>query len=703
MAIESIQIRRCSGYMPSTTPRCRPPIGSAQRLIRATIPDPTCRFDRVSPPSPETTGAPWLAAPGQVARWRLATIRETGFRVCRHVLHPGDFRMPDSVVTFRRTWPAATLPRRWTMRLFAVGSVQLRCQGRLVHHGVVPNGGVTLHLTTGTEPVSIQAIVATRGEPALLRLTGSGLANGAGWECTADAMRWLPAQAYAPRLDRLPPHRGDLPTVRLRARRRGDGLWDFDRTILATPRLTGAVRAIAVGESPSEALCRDDTSHEQDVRLHRTGSVATTAEPVAFRYLRADGATRRVEAEAVFAPVAWRGAFACSDARLNAIWAGSAYTLRLCNQGLLLDGLKRDRMPWVGDLALSVLIDAYTFTSTDAVRDTITALASGGIRSCHLNGIVDYSLWWPIAVELHRQHAGDDAWTAARWPEARLLLADLASRRDGDGWLRQQPGDWLFLDWAEIPKDGINLPLQMLDLWCRRSCAALAAAAGDATAAQRLRREADDLTRRLQRAAWRAGAWRAGLDRTAPPSRHAAFLAHLAGAVPARLARRTVAQLLDPATPPVGTPYMAALEALALTSLGQAPEAVSRLAALWGGMLDRGATTMWEAYDARQDGDEQYAFYGRPFAKSLCHAWSAGPAMLLPRAVFGLHPLTAGWRETAVAPALGFLDWACATVPTPAGLIQVEADRRGSTLTLPAGIAAQSAGRRLAGGRSHRL
>jgi alpha-L-rhamnosidase len=681
----------------------RPPIGSAPRLIRATITDPTCRFGRVSPPSPETTGAPWLAAPGQVALWRLAAIRETGFRVCRHVLHPGDFRMPDSVVTFRRTWPAGTLPRRWTVRLSAVGSVQVRCQGRLVHHGFVPEAGVTLRLATGPEPVGLHVIVATRGEPALLRLTGSGLADGSDWECTTDAMHWQPAQAHAPRRDGLPPHRGDPPTVRLRAQRRADGLWDVGRTILARPRLSGTVRSIAVGESPSEANCRDDASHEQDVRLQRAGGIATTAAPVAFRYLRSDGAARRVEAEAVFTPVAWRGAFACSDARLNAIWAGSAYTLRLCNQGLLLDGLKRDRMPWVGDLALSVLVDAYTFTSQATVRDTITALASGGIRSCHLNGIVDYSLWWPIAVDLHRLHAGDDAWTAARWGDVRHLLADLAARRDGDGWLRQQPGDWLFLDWAEIPKEGINLPLQMLDLWCRRSCANLAAGAGDATAALRLQRETDALARRLQRSAWRAGAWRARLDRAAPPSRHAAFLAYLAGAVPARLAGRTVTQILDPATPPVGTPYMAALEALALTGLRQAPQAVARLASVWGGMLDRGATTMWEAYDARQDGDEQYAFYGRPFAKSLCHAWSAGPAMLLPRAVFGMHPLAAGWRETAVAPALGDLDWACATVPTPAGLIHIEADRRGATLTLPDGVTAHCSGRRLAGGRSHRL
>jgi alpha-L-rhamnosidase len=689
--------------MKATTLRRRPSVGSAFRLIRPHILDPTCRGVEQSPPNADTDGTPWLAAPGQIARWRLAVIRETGFRVCRNVLHPGDFRLPDSVVTFRRTLPAGKLPQRWRVQLMAVGCVQLRCRGRLVYHGYVGNGGVCLLLHPGPEAVPLQAIVATRGEPALLRLDGRGLIDGSGWECSTDAMHWQPVESHAPRCDGFPPHNAPLPTVLLRAQRQADGLWDFGRTILARPRLSGAVRSIVVGESPSEAHCTDDTCNEQDTRLQHVGQIATTTEPVAFRYLRVDGNPRKVEAEAVYAPVAWRGAFACSDERLNAIWAASAYTLRLCNQGLLLDGLKRDRMPWVGDLALSVLVDAYTFTSRDAVRGTLTAVASGGIRSCHLNGIVDYSLWWPIAVELYRRHSGDDAWTAARWSEARILLADLERRRDGNGWLRQQPGDWLFLDWAEIPKKGLNLPLQMLDLWCRRSCAGLATGAGDMVSARRLTREADVLSCRLQQTAWRAGAWRAGPGRNAQPSRHAALLAQLAGAVSTPLARGTAAQLLNSTIPPVGTPYMAALEALALTELGCAALSVSRITAVWGGMLDRGATTMWEAYDASQEGDEQYAFYGRPFAKSLCHAWSAGPAMLLPRAVFGLRPLQPGWRELAIAPVLGHLAWACATVPTSHGTIHVEADPTGVTLTLPKGITAVYNRRRLNGGRSYDL
>lgn len=669
----------------------RPPVASALRLARHAIPDPTCRPGRIAPAPAPTGGPPWLAGPGQVARFRLACIREEGFRVCRDVFHPGDFAMPDSVATFRRAWPGG----RRRVRLFATGAVQLRLGGRLVHHGPVPKRGVALVLAAD-DAVELKAVVATRGEPALLRLAGT---DADGWEVAVDAVHWQPAEAHPARRDGVPPHLAPLPTVRLRARR-NDGLWDFGRTILARPRLPAGVRTITVGESPAEA--RAGHGAEQDVRLVRDGACRSTAAPVAFRYLRAEGASA-VAADAVFAPRAWRGAFACSDRRLDRIWGASAYTLRLCDQGLLLDGVKRDRMPWVGDLALSVLVDAYTFAATGSVRDTIAALGAAGIGRCHLNGIIDYSLWWPVAIDLHRRHAGDDAWSAARWPEVRRLLAELAARRDGDGWLRPRPGDWLFLDWAPLPKDGVVVPLQLLDLWCRRSAAALAAAAGDAAQARALEREADVLAARLRRCAWRAGAWRATLDRSAVPSRHAALLAQLAGAVPPALARGTAAQLLGEASTPVGTPYMAALQELALIQLGRSPAAVQRVRSYWGGMLDQGATTMWEAYDPVQRGAEHLAFYGRPFGKSLCHAWGAGPAMLLPRAVLGLRPLAPGWREAAVAPALGDLDWACATVPTPHGELHVEADRDGCTVTAPRGVTVAAGGRRLPGGRSHRV
>ena len=67
----------------------------------------------------------------------------------------------------------------------------------------------------------------------------------------------------------------------------------------------------------------------------------------------------------------------------------------------MVDGLKRDRMPWVGDQAISILANAHSFGDATIAYDSHLAL--GSPRNGYVNGISDYSLWWLIAADLlHR-------------------------------------------------------------------------------------------------------------------------------------------------------------------------------------------------------------------------------------------------------------------------------------------------------------
>ena len=76
-----------------------------------------------------------------------------------------------------------------------------------------------------------------------------------------------------------------------------------------------------------------------------------------FRFVRIDllEPNRRLQLKEATAVLRYRdlpytGSFRCSDQRLDSIWATGAYTVHLCMQEYLWDGIKRDRAIWLGDM-----------------------------------------------------------------------------------------------------------------------------------------------------------------------------------------------------------------------------------------------------------------------------------------------------------------------------------------------------------------
>ena len=98
--------------------------------------------------------------------------------------------------------------------------------------------------------------------------------------------------------------------------------------------------------------------------------------------------------------------------------------------------------------------------------------------------------------------------------------------------------------------------------------------------------------------------------------------------------------LENPEIPPITTPYFQFFELEALCRLGRLARVMQTIRSYWGGMLSCGATTFWEEYDPAKPLEAQYAMYGDPYGKSLCHAWAASPIYLLARYFVGLrlHP-----------------------------------------------------------------
>src|SRR5690606_8579615 len=116
-------------------------------------------------------------------------------------------------------------------------------------------------------------------------------------------------------------------------------------------------------------------------------------------------------------------------------------------------------------------------------------------------------------------------------------------------------------------------------------------------------------------------------------------------------------------------------ELAALCEVGEKGRAIDYVRDYWGGMLKAGATSFWETFDPNEQGDERYAMYGRPFGKSLCHAWGANPVYLFGKYLLGVRPLSPGYDTYEIEPSLAGLNWIKGRVPTPMGFIEVYMDQ----------------------------
>ena len=121
-----------------------------------------------------------------------------------------------------------------------------------------------------------------------------------------------------------------------------------------------------------------------------------------------------------------------------------------------------------------------------------------------------------------------------------------------------------------------------------------------------------------------------------------------------------------------------------LFRLGYAAEAITLMAdptspRSWSNMLRRGATITMETWD-------DYEVKGRDWN----HAWGTAPLNVIPREMFGIKPLSPGFKTFSLKPDMGFLDHAAITQPTLQGVISVSLRREGEEkgileVTVPAG------------------
>lgn len=663
---------------------------NAHRKSGFAIVDPLYNAERQSPEyNLKSEGAPWIYGPSELECWRLQLLRERKDIAELKVGYPGNFHNAYNSGSFRlRLRGQKNTP---TLSFRAVGKGKVYADDKEIFQINANDSVRTLTLPPHKSINELRFELSTTAEPpALLILDGPFSTTNPSWEWKAEPESWQPAYQFAQTKSDVPPHQLEYSEITLYPESKDGELYDFGRELFGYISVKNPAKPkISVGESRYEALDTLNQVLEQSLEMVQT-KIGTwkSKSPLAFRYLYTDVLNiKDIQCNAIFSPACYKGAFACSDSMLTRIWMNSAYTLRLCINDFLIDGIKRDRLPWTGDMAMSMMANAYTFGDPEIVRRSLTVLGREGIAQTDINGVIDYSLWWIIAQDQYQLYFGDPSHLKREWPRIKETLDLLQSRCDSSGFLI--PGKrWLFIDWVDQEK---WTALQILWWWTQQCGTQLAHRVGDTQTAIRWQNVSMTLKENLLKASWSEdkGLWLGNPEFPERMSRHANFLAVISGLATPDQFEGIRNMLTNKENNPVGTPYMAGFENIALARLGDNQHMINQVKDYWGGMLNQGATTFWEAYDPNQHGKEQYAFYGRPYAKSLCHAWSAGPAAFLPSEIFGLQPLEDGWKRFSVKPNLGSLKWASVTVPTAFGNIVIDVDGNYTYIEFPAGTIAE--------------
>ena len=443
---------------------------------------------------------------------------------------------------------------------------------------------------------------------------------------------------------------------------------------------------ITLGESVSEAMSsvpgstatNDHSIRDFELLLPWLGTVETGNS--GFRFVKIELLEnnrelklKEIRAIAVQRDIPWLGSFKSSDERLNQIWQTGAYTVYLNMQNFLWDGIKRDRLVWVGDMHPEIMTMLSVFGYNEVVPKSLDLIRDITKLPEYMNGISSYSMWWILIQYQWYMNNGDLKYLEKNQDYIYSTLNLLEKKIDSSG--KENLDGMRFLDWPTSPNtQAIHAGLQSLMIMTFDAGRKIAGALKDNEKEKQFSRTVQLLKKHIP---------------DPNNNKSGAALLALSGLEDAKKINQDYLSL-DP-TEGISTFYgYYVLQARAMA--GDYEGAIDLIRTYWGGMIDLGATTFWEDFDlkwkenagrideitpeGKVDVHVQYGNYCyKGLRNSFCHGWASGPTAWLSEHVLGITVLEAGCRKVKIEPHLGDLKWVEGTYPTPYGIISVHHER----------------------------
>lgn len=442
-------------------------------------------------------------------------------------------------------------------------------------------------------------------------------------------------------------------------------------------------------------------------------------------------------------PDTFTGWFDCSDADLTQWWYDAVYTNDLTTDvfraddteprnasspGLLgkvvlFDGAKRDRDPYVGDLAVAAPTLFLSHDNPLAARNVLADLADhqrgdGWIPPASINNytlrLFDYPLWWVVCSSDLVLYTGDTDYLATYYPNlVRVLDTYYPNATNAAGLVQKGLGNSSgYGDYAFLPRTGVITYYNALYVHALTRAAHLAEVQGKTGDAARWRARAAGVGSALLAANWdgSVGAFYDGgpcrTNGTGVCNVHAQDgngLAILSGATslasPNNDSTLVDTSILDFLTTALARPYGNAFYDRSTLSpesqfdqrvyafisyfeLAARFQVASRLSSSSSSLRDEVAASAYDQlrrlyghmashdpFSTFWEGIGPNGTYYQDGYTSLAHGWSTGVVPLMQNYVLGVKPTGVGFSTFEVRPVVsgGVLGWAKGVVGTPRG------------------------------------
>lgn len=375
---------------------------------------------------------------------------------------------------------------------------------------------------------------------------------------------------------------------------------------------------------------------------------------------------KNVLAVSIMRDYAYKGKFECSDETINRIFDTAAYTTHLCLQNMVWDGIKRDRLVWIGDMMPECMTIRAIFGDIDIVEESLDFVCRQTPLPKWMNNFPSYSMWWIIILKDWYMSSGDPSFIENHKDYILGLLKQMCNCIKDNG---EDTLGVYFFDHPTIPNPSRKTGVRALLRLALKDGAFLCEKLNAPELADLCHKKHDKI--------------RPSKD-FGGAKQIAAFLS-LADMMDKTEAYNVITTDEDKGFTTFLSYFI--LKAIALADKDE--EAVSYMKSYYKKMLDKGATSFWEDYNTqwtegsgnlysatpagKKDihGDFGESCY-RGFRHSYCHGWASGPVPFLMERVLGVNIIEPGCKAIKIEPHLSGLTWAKGVYPTPYGNIVIE-------------------------------